>query len=364
MKKFKDFKPLLSLLKEEKKSLIIASIIIFISEFSNTFSGYLNGEAVESITKMEIKNAIMYLGIYFFLSLFLDGFLYLKGWAMLRNTENKISRNLEYKTYGKVLDLKAYAFEKTTSGEYINRVTNDTGTISMVFGNLVNLLSNFVGTFIIAVYVFMNSWIIGLEIVVFLIILFFVIKKLNPIVIKTHKERKIESDKFASLVTESIRGIREIKTLGIKKNLLKNANENIKGIYNKTKDEIALNKKFRITSKAIKTVMEVCVFLTCIILMYYGKTTLSFFIAMTYYVYRFMWLIDAIDNFNEMYQKLYVSLNRINEVLNNSLYPDEEFGNKSIKKIKGEIEFRNVEFGYPDERIILKNFNLKIEPHK
>lgn len=364
MKKFKDFKPLLSLLKEEKKSLIIASIIIFISEFSNTFSGYLNGEAVESITKMEIKNAIMYLGIYFFLSLFLDGFLYLKGWAMLRNTENKISRNLEYKTYGKVLDLKAYAFEKTTSGEYINRVTNDTGTISMVFGNLVNLLSNFVGTFIIAVYVFMNSWIIGLEIVVFLIILFFVIKKLNPVVIKTHKERKIESDKFASLVTESIRGIREIKTLGIKKNLLKNANENIKGIYNKTKDEIALNKKFRITSKAIKTVMEVCVFLTCIILMYYGKTTLSFFIAMTYYVYRFMWLIDAIDNFNEMYQKLYVSLNRINEVLTNSLYPDEEFGNKSIKKIKGEIEFRNVEFGYPDERIILKNFNLKIEPHK
>ena len=364
MKKFKEFKPLLSLLKEEKKSLIIASIIIFVSEFSNTFSGYLSGQAVESITKMDIKNSLIYLGVYFFLNLFLDGFAYLKGWAMLRNTENKISRSLEYKTYGKVLDLPAYAFEKTSSGEYINRVTNDTGTISMVFGNLVNLLSNFVGTFIIAIYVFMNSWIIGLEIVLFMIVLYFVIKKLNPVVIKTHKERKQESDKFASLVTESIRGIREIKTLGIKKNLLKNVNENIKCIFNKTKDEISLNKKFRILSKTIKSSMEVCVFLTCIILMYYGKTTLSFFIAMTYYVYRFMWLIDAVDNFNEMYQKLYVSLNRINEVLNNSLYKDEVFGNKSIRKIKGEIEFKNVKFGYPGERTILKNFNLDIEPHK
>ena len=185
MKKLKEFKPLLSLLKDEKKNLILATIIIFISEFSNTFAWYLNGEAVESITKMDIKRALIFLGIYFFTNLFLDGFLYLKGWNMLRNSENKISRSLEYKTYGKVLDLPAYAFEKTSSGEFINRVTNDTGTISMVFSNLINLISSFLGTLIIAVYVFMNSWIIGLEIIFFMILLYIVIKKLNPKVVKT-----------------------------------------------------------------------------------------------------------------------------------------------------------------------------------
>ena len=52
------------------------------------------------------------------------------------------------------------------------------------------------------------------------------------------EERKKEQDKFTSQVTESIRGIREIKTLGIKNSLLNDMAEIIKVIFQKSKNEI------------------------------------------------------------------------------------------------------------------------------
>ena len=364
MKKLKEFKPLLKLIKEEKKKLLLATILIFIAGFSNTIAGYLNGQVVENISKLRIKESLLFLGIYFVVNFILDGIIYVQGHSMLQEVENKTSRRLGFNAYKKVLDLPSYAFEKSSSGEMINRIINDADTLSFVFGNIINLISSFVGTFIIIIYVFINSWIIGIEILFFMFLLYLVVKKYNPLVVSTHKERKKGQDKFSSLVTESVRGIREIKTLGIKNNIISNARDIVKSIFDKSNDEIKIRRKTRILSKTIRCSLEVSVFLTCIILLYYGKTTLGFFISMTYYVYRFMWLIDEIDDFNQMYQKLFVSINRVNEILDNRLYKDEEFGEKKIDRVKGVIEFKNIKFGYPGEKILLDNFNLKIEPYK
>ena len=51
MKSLKEFRPIIKLIKEDKKKLIIASIIIFASGICEIFTGYLNGRAVEEITK-------------------------------------------------------------------------------------------------------------------------------------------------------------------------------------------------------------------------------------------------------------------------------------------------------------------------
>ena len=92
--------------------------------------------------------------------------------------------------------------------------------------------------------------------------------------------------------------------------------------------------------------------------------TLTFFIAMTYYIYRYMWLIENINDLTQTYQKLVVSLGRVNEILENKLYEDDTFGDQVIDNVKGVIEFKNVTFSYPDEGNTLKNFNIRIEPHK
>jgi ABC-type bacteriocin/lantibiotic exporters, contain an N-terminal double-glycine peptidase domain len=75
-------------------------------------------------------------------------------------------------------------------------------------------------------------------------------------------------------------------------------------------------------------------------------------------------MMDNLSDLNQTYQKVAVALSRINEILLNKKYEDEKYGNISLKDVKGVIEFKNVYFGYPDDRTILKNFNLKIEPNK
>ena len=323
MNSLKEFKPLIKLIGKEKNHLILASILIFLSGIAEIFTGYLNGAAVESITRLEAKKALIYLGIYFLIEITLDGYLIHLANSILYKIESKLTRKLGFNTYKKSLELPSVAFEKYSSGEIINRITNDADSLSFAFGRLLNMFSSIIASLIIIVYVFFNSWIIGLEIIILVSILFLIIKIYNPKLKNIHSERKQEQDKFTSLTTESIRGIREIKTLGIKHSLVENMTDIIKLIYQKSATEIDIQKEFNIITRFIKSILEVGVF---------AKTV--------------------------------VSIGRVNDILENRLYQDEKFGNTHLSNIKGVLEFKDVTFSYPDEDITLNHFNLKVEPHK
>jgi len=334
------------------------------SGICEVFTGYLNGKVVEEITMLDIKNALIFLGIYFVLEITMDGVVLHYANSILYKEESKLTRKLGFYTYKKALCLPPVAYEKMSSGEIINRITSDADTLSFAFGRLLNMISSLVASIIVIVYVFINSWIIGIEIVGIVSILFLILKKYNPLLKDIHKERRKEQDKFTSLTTESIRGIREIKTLGIKNNLISDMTSIIKDIYNKSSKEIDIQKSFNIKTRLLKSILECSVFATCVILLYYKMISLTFFIAMTYYVYRFTWLIENINDLTQTYQKVSVSISRVNDILENRLYKDEEFGNKKLVNVKGVIEFKDVNFNYPDEGNILNNFSLKIEPNK
>lgn len=364
MKNLKEFKPLIKLIGKDKNRLIIASSIIFIHGICEIFTGYLNGAAVEAITNMEIKKSLIYLIVYLTMELTIDGaFIHIAN-SMLHKVESSLTRKLGFYTYKKSLDLPAVAFEQKSSGEIINRITNDADSLSFAFGRLLNMFSSIVASIIIIVYVFINSWIVGLEILVFVFILFVIIKIYNPKLKQIHQERKKEQDKFTALTTESIRGIREIKTLGIKKSLVENMADIIKKIYQKSAREIDIQKQFNILTRLVKSLLEVGTFILCAILLYNKQISLTFFIAMTYYVYRYMWLIENLNDFMQTYQKTLVSIGRVNEILENKLYEDESFGEKELEKISGVLEFKDVSFSYPNEDITLDHFNLKVEPNK
>ena len=194
--------------------------------------------------------------------------------------------------------------------------------------------------------------------------MYVLLRKYNPLLKQAHRDRKDYNDKITSLVTESVRGIREIKTLGIKYSILSDSISIIKDLFNKSLYEINIRKKFNIFTSALKAIMEVSIFITCVILMYYKQINLTFFVAMTYYVYRYVWLIEEVNSFSQTYQKVTVAIGRVNEILQNKLYEDEKFGTCSLDNPVGIIEFKDVFFNYPNEEKTLSGFNLVIEPNK
>lgn len=364
MKNIKEFIPLWKLVKEDKCKFIIATLLIIISNFFSVVSGYLIGEATQYLTDTKYAMSILYLVIYVIFNSIEDVGLYNTGSCMLELIESKVSRKLGYFTYKKAINLPAYAYEKTSSGEVINRIVSDADSLSFSFGRLVALISSLTASLIVLIYIFINSWVLGIEIIIFVGLLYLVINKYDPMLINVHKERKKSQDKFTSLVNESIRGIREIKTLGIKNNLMSNMKEIIKSIFDKSKEEVSIRRKYNALTFLLKIFLEGIVFITCAFLICNGNITIGFFVTMTYYIYRFTNLIDNINSFSQTYQKLIVSLQRVNEILENRLYEDEIFGNEKINKVKGLIEFKNVSFSYPDEDNIINDFNIKLEPNK
>ena len=364
MKNLKEFKPILNLLKEEKKKFIFFCLLLFVVEATSIFSGYLNGAAVEEITNLNLDKSLFYLFIYFLYSAFFSGALMIYASNGLVKLESRLTRMIGYEAYSKALNLPAYAYEKMASGEIINRITTDSDALSFTMRRLVAAVGEIVAAFILIFYIFYNSWIIGVEILVIMAILFLIMHFFNPKMKEAHSTRKKEQDRFTSLVNESVRGIREIKTLGIRKNLLTEMKEIIELLYKKSVAETDLDIKFNIITRILRVTMEVGVFATCAVLLYQKEVNLTFFIAMTYYIYRYMYMIDNIADLNQTYQKVTVALGRINEIVLNRKFEDEKYGNVSLKHVKGIVEFKNVTFGYPEEADILKNFNLKLEPHK
>ena len=77
-----------------------------------------------------------------------------------------------------------------------------------------------------------------------------------------------------------------------------------------------------------------------------------------------MYLMDSIENLTQTFQKVSVVIGRVNEILENKLYQDVAFGDKTLKSPKGKIEFKNVSFSCPKEKTTLESFNLTIEPNK
>ena len=363
MKQLKQFKTLFAYAKEYKIRLIICTTFILLTCVSSILVGYLNGAAIEAITNNNVKLSIMFLLIYFISETFFSLSQTIAK-AGLNKIEIKISRKIGFKTYKKIMKLPSYAHEEVSSGELLNRTVNDTETIINSFDQLLQIISSIIASLIILVYVFFNSYIVAIEILLFIFIFSFVVKHYNPLLKDAHKQRRTQNDKYTSEVTETLRGIREIKTLGIKDNIFDKIKDTISKMIDKSNYEIIISRNYDIISQILRNILEVGCFITCAILMYYGKVSLTFFVAMTYYIYRYTWVIQNITSFSKLYNQVTVALTRINEILENKKYQDEKFGTKELGSCKGRLAFKNVDFGYKNEQLILKKFNIEFEPNK
>lgn len=354
---------ILKYFKEYKWTFIIFSILIMICNSFYILTGYLNGAAIENVIKGNIKLSVMMLLIYIVLD-YITEVVSRVSYHHLSMAQMRVARRVGYETYKKALNLPAYAFEEQTSGKIINRITQDTEVIVGSFDRLVSIISSVVTAVIILIYIFYNAWSIGALILGFLVIYFFIVRYYSKLLEKYNKDARDMHDKYTALTNETIHGIREVKTLGIKRNLIGSSANIIKDLYGKSDLAYRTGKTFDIIGALIKITLEGCVFLFCIYLTYIGEVSVTFFVAMTYYIYRYTWLIEIISDFTSTYQQLKVALGRIQEILDNELYEDTKFGDIHLDNSEGIIEFKKVKFGYKNEGILLDGMNIRFESGK
>ena len=360
----KEIKTLYKYVKQDKFKMLLSFVCMLISALCSITTGYLQGQTVESIIALNIKNAVLFMSIYFLMTAVFENSFRGIGVYIARKLEAKLSMKLATETYKKMLCMPAYAFEEKSSGELINRITNDSEGLSNSFDAVIEMIIDTFCCMLIFIYIIFNSYIVAIEIIVFLFIVFIITKKMNPKMKQIYDELKKEKDVFAAVSTESIRGVREIKTLGIIGNLKKEVDEIREIVFNKELRDRKIHRLYAFLMWLIRGLFECTVFITCLIQIYHGTATVGFFMAMTWYVYRYTWLIQNLAEVNIMYQKMAVSVRRINEIIDNRLYQDDKFGNIRLRKAHGNITFDKVSFAYPNEDNILNDFSVSFETGK
>lgn len=349
----------------EKKLFIKSFVFLFTTSMIGTLYGYLFGLAIDKarVSSFGLTIAVLFL---IYIIDFIDSLVFDRyGRIYVEKCANNIMEKIGCAVYEKVGLLPARAFEEKSSGEFINRITNDSSTIADSFRQILRIIISLFTCAIVFIYICFNSWIVALEIIIYLVLFYIVSHKYLPSIKEKQKEINKEKDRAVASVSESVRGIREIRALGIRKSMNDNFKNIVRNIYFKINKQMITERNYNAWIYILNCTLEFVIFTTCIILIISGHGSFAFFMAMTYYIYRFMNTIELMMNLSTSIQKMKVSIERLSEILDNKLYNDEKFGIVSKTDIDGNIEFKNITFKYPnEEKEIFKDFNLTIPTGK
>ena len=349
----------------EKKLFIKSFVFLFVTSMTGTLYGYLIGLAIDKARISSFGLAVAVLFLMYIIN-FVDSLIFDRyGRIYMEKCANNIMEKIGCAVYEKVGLLPARAFEEKSSGEFINRITNDSSTIADSFRQILRITISLFTCAIVFIYICFNSWVVALEVIIYLVLFYIISHKYLPSIKEKQKEINKEKDRAVAEVSESVRGIREIRALGIRKSMNDNFKNIVRNIYFKINKQMITERNYNAWIYILNCTLEFVIFTTCILLIINGTGSFAFFMAMTYYVYRFMNTIELMMNLSTSIQKMKVSIERLSEILDNKLYKDEKFGIVSKTDILGNVEFKNITFKYPNEKKeIFEEFNLTIPTGK
>lgn len=365
MKKIKNFKLILHYLKGDKYKFIIYSLLMLTTFVPNILNAYLWVAALNRLIKSNIQGFIIDVLIFDFINILVYGILSIPRDNIYKTLEIKFVKNASKELYTKINNLPAVAFEKIGVGEFVNRLNSDTDKIMQLLSKLVITVSKIAVTLVIFVILFKTSFIIGIELVVFSIIMGVLANVYYPKIEKNQEKINEMGDKFTKQATENISGIREIKALGIKKNTEKTAFSLLDNYFKFSKQQNVQEVKYFSFNNAAFFALHLAILITAGILFMKGHLEYSAIIMIEIYINRIDFVVESLSDFGVNFNKVTVALNRLDEILSNKLYPDEKYGQTELNNAKGVIEFKNINFQYSKyEENTLKKFDLKIKRTK
>ena len=365
MKKLNNFKLIFKYLNKDKFKIFIYILLVLLTYIPILSVAYFWGKALEKLIEKDIHMfsifLLIWIGVYIFCFTIVQ---YVKE-KLYNYLEIKFTKNVSLDLYKKIDNLPAIAFEDIGVGEFINRLHNDTDRVMSLLSQLIRLVCKSLVVVAILVVSFKISWVLGLEIVIFSIVMGFISGYFFPKIKKTQESIKKETDQYVKKATENITGIREIKALGIKNIIELDIKEVLEALFKHEKDIKSYEILYYSLNNLVYFILNFIIIFTAGKFFIEGKIVYAMFTMIESYIWRIDEVVESLSDFGVNFNKVSVSLKRIDEIINNRLYEDEKFGQIELKDTKGYIEFKNINFKYRnDEDYTLNGLNLKIEPNK
>ena len=292
-------------------------------------------------------------------------FLYL-SYYVLAPIKNSIMTRLRQELYDKLLQLPIGFFTEQRKGDVMSRMTNDIGELEgSVVGALEGFIKDPLNIIIILATLIYISPALSLFLLIFLPLTGLIIGRISRSLKKQSNEAAIMLGEALSVLDETLGGLRVIKAF--------NAEKILQGRFNNTNNELFhVRNKMQFRRDLASPLSELLgVMVLCGILWFGGRLVLAGTAGLKaegfiMYVGIFTQIINPAKALSSSFynmQKGTAAITRIEEILNAPVKVDENVDGMLLSTFRSCIEFKNVSFSY-DDKVILKNINLKIEKGK
>ena len=353
-----------------KWRLLLGALFVVLSTLFSIYQGVIVRNATNEIvslianhTSVNTSQFIIFGITLFALALTSGFFLFL-----MRQTIIVMSRHIEFdqknELYAHYQTLDASFYKNNSTGDLMNRISEDIGKVRMYTGPaIMYLINTFATVLIVLVFMLKINWQLTLLVFAPLPLLSFVIYKVSDLINKRSTIVQQGLSKLTSHAQETFSAIRVIKAYAREKHYVSEL-ETLNTDFKKQNLRLAIVEAF------FQPVLVLMIGVSVIATVWFGghlvidKTiepgNITEFIL---YVYKLTWPFASLGWVTSLIQRASASQTRINEFLNTK---STIVNTPEIKqKIEGYIELKNVGFIYADSKIeALKNLNLKIEKGK
>ena len=301
--------------------------------------------------------AIMLLGLYLLSAIFS----FVQGFTM-----TGIAQKLTYKIRNdiavKINKLPMNYFDKRTNGEVLSIITNDIDNLSMNLNQSITQIITSICTIIgILIMMFSISWQMTLISLVILPVAAIIVK---IIVGKSQKYFSRQQEYLGHVngqVEEIYGGLTVVKAF--------NAENKVTNTFDKANDELYKSAwKSQFLSGLMHPVMNfisnigyVGVAVAGGYLAINGTITVGNIQSFIQYNKQFTQPINQIAQISSMLQSMVAAAERVFEFLEESEEVNTTKGNIDTSKLKGNVEFKHVKFGYNPNKTIIKDFSAKVK---
>ncbi|WP_185208841.1 ABC transporter ATP-binding protein [Chryseobacterium sp. C3] len=328
-------------------------LFIIASNFFNIYKVQFVGKSVDELTKNGNlgfnRQVLIYVAIIVGCSLLTGFFTF-----MMRQTIIVASRRIEYELKNKIYrhyqDLSLTDYKQTTIGDLMNRLSEDVVAVRMYLGPGVMYVANLIVLVVItAIYMLTTDVSMTLWTLLPLPILSFAIYKVSSIINQKSKIMQKSQSAISTFVQDSFSGIRVVKFFARENYIKKNYGTKVTDYQNKALD-LAKTEAYFFT-----IILFVIGLLNVAIIWIGGQKYIAGELSIGKIADFFMYINTLIFPFSmvgwvtSVNQRAEASMQRINEFMDKK----SEIVNKNFDKyeIKGDIEFRNVSYVYPNTGI-------------
>ena len=309
----------------------------------------------------KVKNMALLLAILYVVSAV---FSYIQGYSMT-TISNNYAKDLRGKISSKINKLPLKYFDTHETGDVLSRITNDVDTVASNMNNslatLVSSITLFVGSIIM---MFATNYIMAITAIVSSLIGFAFMGLLLGKSQKYFIKRQQELGDLNGYIEEIYSGHNVVRAYNGTEKAIKDFNELNEKLYMSNKKSQFLSGLMYPIMGFVGNLGYVCVCVVGAILTMNDMTTFGVIVAFMIYVRLFTNPLSQIAQAMTSLQSTAAASERVFEFLDEKEMPTEEECTNHLdkSKVKGKIEFKNVNFGYDKGRTIIKDFSATALP--